>query len=84
MQPSTIKKFSVVIGGHKTSVSLEQAFWTELRRIAKARRLTMAALVGAVDARRHTRNLSSKLRLEVLDDLTAERAAPAAAKREAA
>ncbi len=61
-------KRSVRIAGHPTSVSLEPEFWDELARIAAARGLSINALVTEIDARR-TANLSSALRVFVLDDL---------------
>jgi predicted DNA-binding ribbon-helix-helix protein len=73
-----MRKRSVTIDGHRTSVSLEDAFWQELAAIASARGLSLNALVAEVDharglARGHARanpgNLSSALRLYVLDDL---------------
>jgi predicted DNA-binding ribbon-helix-helix protein len=63
-----LRKRSVVIAGHRTSVSLETAFWDALKAIAKERRLSLNALVGEIDASR-TGNLSSALRLHVLDAL---------------
>jgi len=62
-------KRSVNIAGHSTSVSLEEPFWLELKRIAAARRMSLAALVARIDQERETENLSSALRLAVLDDL---------------
>ena len=62
-------KRSVNIAGHSTSVSLEEPFWRELKRIAAERRTSMAALIAEVDQNRSSDNLSSALRLEVLDDL---------------
>lgn len=62
------KKRSIRIAGHPTSVSLEPAFWEELRRIADRRELSLAALITEIDAGRAT-NLSSALRLFVLGDL---------------
>jgi predicted DNA-binding ribbon-helix-helix protein len=64
---STVVKRSVVVAGHKTSVSLEDAFWENLRDIAKARRVTLSDLVGGIDTNREHANLSSALRLFVLD-----------------
>jgi predicted DNA-binding ribbon-helix-helix protein len=60
-------KRSVVIKGHPTTVSLEQEFWSELRRIALARNVTVSALVAGIDASRKEGNLSSALRLYVLN-----------------
>ncbi len=64
---SLIVKRSVIIGGHKTSVSLEDAFWTGLKDIASTRQLTLPELVSTIDSRREHSNLSSTLRLFVLD-----------------
>lgn len=63
-----IRKRSATLRGHRTSFSLEDAFWDELKAIAAARALPLAALVAEIDARRDpTGNLSSALRLYVLD-----------------
>lgn len=65
-----MQKRSVTIDGHRTSVSLEDAFWTELLSIAAQRGLSLNALVAQIDhARDAPGNLSSALRLYVLDDL---------------
>jgi predicted DNA-binding ribbon-helix-helix protein len=62
---SPVVKRSIVIAGRKTSVSLEDAFWSALKEIASARDLTLTALVGGIDSGR-TGNLSSAIRLFVL------------------
>jgi predicted DNA-binding ribbon-helix-helix protein len=64
---STVVKRSVVLAGHKTSVSLEDAFWEGLKNIAKTKRQTLSDLVGGIDTDREHGNLSSALRLFVLD-----------------
>src|SRR5262245_56223353 len=64
---STVVKRSIVVAGHKTSVSLEDAFWNGLKEIARERRMTLSALVAEIDAQRKLGNLSSALRLFVLD-----------------
>ena len=64
---SAVVKRSVVIAGHKTSVSLEDAFWNALKEIARGRHMTLSALVAEIDAQRQLGNLSSALRLFVLD-----------------
>ena len=64
---SRIVKHSIVIAGHKTSVSLEDAFWNAIKDIAAARRMTLSDLVAAIDAERRHGNLSSAIRLFVLD-----------------
>ncbi len=64
---SPVVKRSIVIGGHKTSVSLEDAFWKGLKESAGARDLTLSKLVAAIDSERRHGNLSSAIRLFVLD-----------------
>ena len=62
-----VAKHSLVIAGHRTSVSLERAFWDALGDIAAAEGVSRAALVATVDAGRGTANLSSALRVFVLE-----------------
>jgi predicted DNA-binding ribbon-helix-helix protein len=64
---SPVVKRSIVIAGHKTSVSLEDAFWRALKDIALNKRMTLSDLVGSIDAERQQGNLSSAIRLFVLD-----------------
>jgi len=64
---SPVVKRSIVIAGHKTSVSLEDAFWRALKEIASGRDMTLSDLVAAIDAERQHGNLSSAIRLYVLD-----------------
>ena len=64
---SPIVKRSIVIAGHKTSVSLEDAFWQSLKQIANERDVTLSDLVASIDTDRHHGNLSSAIRLFVLD-----------------
>lgn len=64
---SPVVKRSIVIAGHKTSVSLEDAFWEALKEIAASRRLTLSDLVATIDSSRTQGNLSSAIRLFVLD-----------------
>jgi predicted DNA-binding ribbon-helix-helix protein len=65
-----MRKRSIKIDGHPTSVTLEDAFWDELSALAKARKLSLSGLVSEVDkARAEPGNLSSALRLHVLDAL---------------
>ena len=64
---SAVVKRSVVVAGHKTSVSLEAAFWPALKNIAATRQQTLSDLVGNIDAERKQGNLSSAIRLFVLD-----------------
>ena len=67
MKKSLVIKRSIVVGGHKTSVSLEDDFWHALREIAALRRVTLSDLVGSIDSQRQHGNLSSSLRLFVLN-----------------
>jgi predicted DNA-binding ribbon-helix-helix protein len=64
---SAVVKRSVVIGGHKTSVSLEDEFWTQLREIAGAKQATVSQLLAQIDERRDSPNLSSAIRVYVLE-----------------
>ncbi len=65
-----MRKRSVTIDGHGTSVLLEEEFWTELAALAKARELSLNALVAEIDkARKAPGNLASALRLHVLREL---------------
>ena len=64
---SLVVKRSIVVSGHKTSVSLEDAFWTGIKEIASGRNMTLSDLVTAVDSERQRGNLSSAIRLFVLD-----------------
>jgi predicted DNA-binding ribbon-helix-helix protein len=67
MKSSLIVKRSIVVAGHKTSVSLEDAYWKSLKEIASGRNMTLSSLVTAVDSERPQSNLSSAIRLFVLD-----------------
>ena len=71
MAATAIAKRSLVIDGHRTSVSLEDAFWRRLRAIAKERGVSLNRLVAEIDHDRDG-NLSSAIRLFVLDTLTAD------------
>ena len=64
-----IIKRSVAIAGHRTSVSLEEEFWDELKRIATEREISINGLIAEIDAKRARTNLSSAIRLEILADL---------------
>jgi predicted DNA-binding ribbon-helix-helix protein len=70
---SALRKHSVTIAGHRTSLSLEDAFWRRLRAIAAARGLSVGALIEQIDAARAERgeptgNLSSAVRVFVLEE----------------
>lgn len=73
-QPS--KKRSIMIDGHKTSVSLEHDFWDALAVIAEAKRMTLRDLVALIDDGRTGANLSSAIRMFVLKEARAGRLGP--------
>ena len=64
---SPVVKRSIVIAGHKTSVSLEDAFWSGLKQIASGCDRTLSEMVATIDSERAHGNLSSAIRLFVLD-----------------
>jgi predicted DNA-binding ribbon-helix-helix protein len=64
---SLVVKHSIVIDGYKTSVSLEEVFWNSLKEIARARGESAAQLIAHIDANRRFANLSSAIRLFVLE-----------------
>ena len=74
--PQHVVKRSLQIAGHRTSVSLEEIFWTELRAIAASRGKSIAGLVADVDAMRGDANLSSALRVFVLETVRARQDGP--------
>ncbi len=66
-----MKKRSVTIAGHRTSITLEEEFWVELNRLAAAQKITVAQLITRLDSERvidgkTTANLSSACRIYVL------------------
>lgn len=63
-----LKRRSVTIAGHRTSVSLEDPFWDQLKLVANERNISVAQVVAEVDKGR-TGNLSSALRVFVLEEL---------------
>jgi len=66
-QALRIVKHSLMIAGHRTSITLEDAFWLRLRAIAARRGLSLAALAAQIDAGRGAANLSSAIRVFVLE-----------------
>jgi predicted DNA-binding ribbon-helix-helix protein len=66
---SPVIKRSIIIDGHKTSVSLEDAFWSGLKEIAQAQGATVSQTVTEIDKMRQGANLSSAIRLFVLDQV---------------
>jgi len=65
MQPALIKR-SIVLAGRKTSVSLEDDFWNGLKGIAREHKMTLSDLITDIDVRRTNTNLSSAIRIFVL------------------
>jgi predicted DNA-binding ribbon-helix-helix protein len=63
---SLILKRSVVLRGHKTSISVEDAFWNSVKEIAASGQMSVSELISAIDSERHHGNLSSSIRLFVL------------------
>lgn len=70
--PGAVVKHSLSIAGHRTSVSLEAAFWTQLRALAAARGQSVAALAAEIDATRGEANLSSAIRVRLLEEALAQ------------
>ena len=65
---SPVAKRSIIVGGQKTSVSVEEAFWSGMKEISGARSMTLSQLVSEIDANRNQgNNLSSAIRQFVLD-----------------
>ena len=64
---SLILKRSVVLRGHKTSISVEDAFWNSVKEIASSGQMSVSELLSAIDSERHHGNLSSAIRLFVLN-----------------
>ena len=64
---STVVKRSIVLAGHRTSISLEEPFWKAFKDIASQRRQTLSELVGRIDTERRFGNLSSAIRMFVLN-----------------
>lgn len=70
---STIKKRSMPIDGHKTSFSLEDEFYEALKDIARSRRVTLTQMISEIDRGRGRANLSSAIRVTVLEEARAGR-----------
>jgi predicted DNA-binding ribbon-helix-helix protein len=64
---SLVIKRSIVVAGHKTSIAIEDAFWKALKDIAAARGVTLSDLVTRIDAERRHDNLSSAIRVFILE-----------------
>jgi predicted DNA-binding ribbon-helix-helix protein len=73
---SPVIKRSIVVAKHKTSVSLGDAFWKGLKEIAAQRGLTLSEMVATIDTSRVHGNLSSAIRLFVLDHYRSQASPP--------
>lgn len=73
MTGTAVHKRSVRIAGHPTSISLEDAFWDALREQADSRRIKLSELVEEIDASRESQNLSSAIRVFLLETYRAAR-----------
>jgi predicted DNA-binding ribbon-helix-helix protein len=62
-----LHKRSISIAGHRTSIALEDPFWEGLEAMAEERNMSLAAMIAEIDQKRETGNLSSAVRLAVLD-----------------
>ena len=69
---SAVVKRSVIVGGHKTSISLEDAFWGHLREIAHEQGWTLSKLIAEIDGSRQYSNLSSAIRVFILEHFRAK------------
>jgi predicted DNA-binding ribbon-helix-helix protein len=78
---SAIPRRSVIIAGRKTSISVEDAFWRAFKEIARGRDITLSNLVAAINSERKHQNLSSAVRLFVLDLYRQQVATKLAAER---
>ncbi len=76
-----VVKRSLVIAGHRTSISLEELFWTTLKELAAGRSQSLASLVAEIDAERGQANLSSAIRVFVLEHALARAADTAAVQK---
>jgi predicted DNA-binding ribbon-helix-helix protein len=78
---SSIIKRSVAVGGHRTSISLEDEFWSGLKEIAQAQGATLSQTVTEIDTTRQQKNLSSAIRLFVLDWVRSQKVGATAGRR---
>lgn len=69
---SVVVKHSIVIAGHKTSISLEDEFWKGLKQVGKAQKITLSELVAGIKSQPGRGNLSSAIRIFVLDHFRAQ------------
>jgi predicted DNA-binding ribbon-helix-helix protein len=73
---SPVAKRSIIVGGRKTSVSVEEAFWSGMKEISGARSMALSQLVSEIDANRNLGNLSSAIRQFVLEHFKSRAVAP--------
>jgi predicted DNA-binding ribbon-helix-helix protein len=73
---SSVPKRSIIVGGRKTSISLEEQFWSILKEICAQRGMTVHELVSAIDKDRERGNLSSAIRLFVVDHIKSRAVKP--------
>ena len=78
---SSIIKRSVAVGGHRTSISLEDEFWSGLKEIAQAQGATLSQTVTEIETMRRQKNLSSAIRLFVLDWVRSQKVGATAGRR---
>jgi predicted DNA-binding ribbon-helix-helix protein len=79
---SSIVTRPIIVDGHKTSVSLEDAFWNSLKEIAQSQGATVSQMVTEIDKMRQRANLSSAVRLFVLDRARSQKVGATAGKRQ--
>ena len=72
LKASPVVKRTVIVAGHRTNVSLESDFWQAFRAIAASRKVLLQDLVSTIDSERQHDNLSSAIRLFVLDHYRAQ------------
>jgi predicted DNA-binding ribbon-helix-helix protein len=77
LMKSSIVKHSVIVGEHKTSVSLEEPFWSAIREIAHAEGTAVSKLIADIDKTRGQNNLSSAIRVFVLNYVRSNRGSEA-------
>ena len=64
---TVVVKRTMIVGGHKTSVSLEHAFWRGLKEVAAWRDMSLTDLLNTIDSERQEEDLSAAIRLVVLN-----------------
>ena len=69
---TAVVKRSISISGHRTSISLEDAFWSRLKALAQSREISVSRLIAEIDAARGQANLSSAIRVYVLQQASCQ------------